>query len=799
MVDAALGLGEGTKLMILAPLVRGRAGDHQAILERIARDGFVRLRVDGEVQEVKALPPLDPKKAHHLDAVVDRLVIRPDIRSRLAESLETSLRTSGGLATIAHQSPDGWRDIPLSERYACVACDVQLPPLEPRLFSFNLPDGACPTCAGLGRVPEFDESRIVPEPKRALEAGAIAPWRRGRDRLMPLYEKVLARFCRAFAVSPATPFAKLSKRIKDILLQGSDGQAPAEGSAHFEGVIPNLRRRWASTESDAVRSRISRYMVQRICSECRGARLRPEALAVAIGGRNIDELSRMSIDAAAGFFAGQRFADDVRPIAAPIVEEIRRRLQFMIDVGIGYLTLDRTTASLSGGEAQRIRLATQIGSGLVGVCYVLDEPTIGLHQRDTGKLIATLRRLTDMGNTLLVVEHDPEVMAAAEWFVDIGPEAGEGGGRVLVNGPRKELLESDASVTAQYLRGDLRIEAPAKRRPTSKSPALEIKGAAENNLKSIDVRLPLGVFTCITGVSGSGKSSLISQILVPAIRRRLNRSLDEPGRHEDIVGVEHIDKLIVIDQSPLGRSPRSNPATYCGVFGAIRELFAKTREARVRGYGAARFSFNVKGGRCEACQGYGTRRIEMHFLPDVFVPCGECGGTRYSRETLDVRFRGMSIADVLALSVDAAAAAFESFGAIHRTLTAMIDVGLGYMTLGQPAATLSGGEAQRVKLATELGAAAPGHTLYVLDEPTTGLHFADIHRLVEVLNRLCGQGHSIVVIEHNLDVIKQADWIIDLGPEGGDAGGRIVAEGTPEQVARHATSHTAEYLRRAKD
>ncbi|RIK65757.1 MAG: excinuclease ABC subunit UvrA [Planctomycetota bacterium] len=795
MVDRLLALPAGTKLMILAPLVRGQKGEHREMFARVLREGFVRVRVDGDVYEVKSPPKIDKARKHDVEAVVDRLILNPDIRARLTESIETALKTGEGVVVAACQPPgrEDWRDEIFSERYACTRCDVRLPALEPRLFSFNSPHGACPECDGLGNVHEFDPDLVIPDTGMALERGAIAPWRGGPG---AVYAKLLRQFCELFKVSPATPIKALPEHSRHILLHGtSEADEKAQG-ASFEGVLPNLHRRWREAESEAAKARLHAFMSERSCRSCRGARLRPEALAVRVGGRNIDEIVSLSIDAAAGFFSALAFADEAGRIAAPIVREIRQKLQFMINVGIGYLTLSRSSATLSGGESQRIRLATQVGSGLVGVCYVLDEPTIGLHQRDNARLIQTLRQLTDLGNTVLVVEHDTDAIHSADWIVDIGPEAGAHGGRVLVSGPRDALLASPESITAKYLRGELRIERPARRREASSRRCLEIKGAAENNLKKIDVRFPLGVFCCVTGVSGSGKSTLVNQILLPGLRRKLAGSHERPGAHDKLLGMGQIDKVIEIDQSPIGKSPRSNPATYTGVFDQVRELYAKTREAKMRGYNAARFSFNVKGGRCEACQGQGTKRIEMHFLPDIFVECAECRGTRYSRETLDIRFRGKTIADVLALRVEEALDFFDSFSAIKQLLAALRDVGLGYIQLGQSSTTMSGGEAQRVKLAAELGRSATGHTLYVLDEPTTGLHFADIHKLVDCLNRLVNLGHSLIVIEHNLDVIKQADWIIDLGPEGGDAGGRIVSEGTPEEITADPRSHTGKYLAR---
>ncbi len=800
IVDDVLALPERTRTMILAPMIRGAKGEHRETIARILREGFIRVRADGEVQEIKNLTGLDKKKKHHLEAVVDRIVIKPDMRSRLSESIETGLRMSGGLVLVSHQDSgagrDGeWHDHIYSERFACTRCGVSLAELEPRMFSFNSPHGACRTCDGLGIVLEFDADLIVPDPSLSLASGAIDAWRRGGQRMTPIYSKLMREFCACFNVSPATPFDKLPKQMSRILMQGTSPQDEDEFGHHFEGVLPNLQRRWESTDSQSVKSRLHAYLSERSCGDCKGARLRPESLAVRIGKLNIDDVSRMAIDAAVAVFDRLKPTGEDAEIAAPILKEIRRRLRFMADVGIGYLTLDRASNTLSGGESQRIRLATQVGSGLVGVCYVLDEPSVGLHQRDNDKLIETLRHLTALGNTVLVVEHDIDTIRAAEWIIDIGPRAGAHGGRVMVEGDYETVLASPESITAKYLRGELTIKTPTKRRRISRQQCIEVRGAAENNLAKIDVRFPLGVFCCVTGVSGSGKSTLVNQILIRALKRRLHNSHQRPGAHERLIGAGRIDKIIEIDQSPIGRTPRSNPATYTGVFDQIRTLYAKTREAKIRGYTAGRFSFNVKGGRCEACQGQGTKRIEMHFMADVFVQCAECKGTRYSRETLEIKYRGKSVADVLAMRVDEALSFFDSFAAIKQLLQALADVGLGYLTLGQSSATLSGGEAQRVKLAAELGKSAIGHTLYVLDEPTTGLHFADIQNLLDVLNRLCTLGHTILVIEHNLDVIKQADWIIDLGPEGGDAGGRIVAEGTPEQIAAHPASHTGRYLK----
>ncbi len=799
IVDAVLALSEQSRVMILAPLVRNRAANHAAVLERIQKEGFIRARIDGVLCELADAPPLDANEAHTIEAVVDRIVIKPDLRSRVAESIQAALRSAEGIVIISHQPPGGhaaspWTDETHTERYACIACGITLPELEPRLFSFNSPHGACPTCGGLGRVLEFDPALIAPEPALSLEEGAIVPWKRVGPRLAALYARAISEFCERMKVPPAMPFERIPPHARVILMNGTTHADEKKHKFRFEGVIPNLKRRWETTESDSLKSRLNAFLADSPCTACRGARLRPEALAIRVSGVNIHEVVRMNIEQAGAFFAGLSFNGEHERIAAPILRELRERLRFMFDVGVGYLTLNRTSATLSGGEAQRIRLATQIGSGLVGVCYVLDEPTIGLHERDTALLIDSLKRLTAAGNTTIVVEHDPAMIRTAEWIVDVGPGAGAHGGRILVSGDAAALSKSGESITAKYLGGELSIPTPKRRRTVMSERSLEIKGARENNLKNIDIRVPLGVFCCVTGVSGSGKSTLVNSILLRALRRKIHDARDLPGEHDQLLGVNFVDKVIDIDQSPIGRSSRSNPATYVGVFSRIRALFAATREAKVRGYNAARFSFNVKGGRCEACQGQGVRRIEMHFLPDVFVECAECRGTRYDRETLEIRYRGKSIADVLDMRVEEAVEFFDSFTMIRDVLSALVEVGLGYLTLGRPGDTLSGGESQRIKLAAELGKSPQGHTLYVLDEPTTGLHFADIHRLLAVLNRLCDAGHSIVVIEHNLDVIKQADWLIDLGPEGGDAGGQIVAQGTPEAVAKIPESHTGRYL-----
>ncbi len=796
IVDAVLKLPDQSRVMLLAPLVRGRPGEHRDVFARVLREGFVRVRVDGEIIEAKQIPQLPAKKKHTIEAVVDRIIVKPDLRTRLVESIETALRISDGLVIVSQQDAADapWRDTLFSSRYACPRCDFSLRELEPRMFSFNSPYGACETCSGLGHVPEFDADLIVPDPRRALDDGAIDPWRRGGRQMNAIYSRLLREFCELAGVAPSTPFNALPEQMRRILLSGSTDADVKELEWKFEGVIPNLDRRWKTTDSESVKQRLHDYLSERPCEACKGARLRPESLAVRIGPHNIRELTAMSIEAASRAFDALKLDAERRTIADPILKAVRQRLQFLLDVGLGYLTLDRVSTTLSGGEAQRIRLATQVGSGLVGVCYVLDEPTIGLHQRDNDKLIATLKRLRDLGNSVLVVEHDEDVIRTADYVIDIGPGAGAGGGKLVFAGKLDGLLQSADSITARYLRNDVAVEIPSRRRRVNGKNNLQILNARENNLKGIDVTIPLGVFCCVTGVSGSGKSTLVSQILLRALQRRFGLGRERPGAHDKISGASRIDKVVEIDQSPIGRTQRSNPATYTGLFDLIRDLYARTREAKVRGYDAGRFSFNVKGGRCEACQGQGLKRIEMHFLPDIFVPCQECHGTRYSRETLEIRYRGKSIADVLDMPAEEALAFFDSFSEIKRLLQVLCDVGLSYIALGQAASTLSGGEAQRVKLAAELGRAPAGHTLYVLDEPTTGLHFADIHKLLNVLNRLCDLGHTILVIEHNLDVLQQADWIIDLGPEGGDAGGRVVVEGTPEQVAAHPTSHTGRYL-----
>ncbi len=786
---------ENQRLMVISPLVRGQKGAQVEALEAMTRQGFVRARVDGQVMEIKSVPALDKKIKHTVEAVVDRLTIKPEIRTRLADSIELSLKLSDGLVVIAREESGKWVDHTFSSRYACPNHpESSLEELSPRLFSFNSPYGACSQCDGLGTILEFDEELIVPDKTAALLDGAIEPFSRNGKRMNIYYNRLLRKFCEAFGVDGDTPFEDIPVKIRQILLRGTTAKDAKAFGAEFEGVLPNLQRRWENTDSEFVKARLHDYLSEQACEKCHGDRLKPQALAVRIGKYNIREMTALTIGGAIELFDTLKFSGEHEIIAAPMLKEIRARLGFMNNVGLGYLTLDRQTGSLSGGEAQRIRLATQVGSGLVGVCYVLDEPTIGLHQRDNDRLIRTLRHLTDIGNTTIVVEHDEDTIRAADWLIDVGPGAGSHGGRIIAQGTVPEVMASRESITAKYLSGEYQIPVPTQRRKPDFKRVLEITGAAENNLRSIDVAFPLGVMTCVTGVSGSGKSSLVNHILLKGLKRQLYGSKEHPGRHKKILGVANIDKVIEIDQSPIGRTPRSNPATYTGVFDLIRQLYAKTREARMRGYQIGRFSFNVKGGRCESCQGQGTKRIEMHFLADVFVTCEECRGTRYNRETLEIKYRGKSIADVLEMRIEEALQFFDSFSHIRAFLQSLNDVGLSYVRLGQSSITLSGGEAQRVKLASELAKPATGHTLYVLDEPTTGLHFGDIHNLLNVLNRLADAGNSVVIIEHNLDVIKCADWLIDMGPEGGSGGGQVVATGTPEDVARHPTSHTGRYL-----
>ncbi len=808
IVDAILARPEGTKAQVCAPLVRGRKGEHKEVFANIHREGFVRVRVDGEIYDLSrpgGLPRLNKNKKHNIAAIVDRLIIKDSIRVRLADSVETALKLADGLVLILIQEPqqdkknggDGkWQEALYSEKFACpVHAKASLAELSPRLFSFNSPYGACKSCDGLGTILEFDPELIVPDKKVSLENGTITAWRKGGKRMNIYYNRMIKRFCKNAGISKSMPFAHIPKDIQRILMYGTLSADEEKYGLSFEGVIPNLTRRWKKTTSEYVKTRLHGYLSAQPCKSCQGARLRPEAVAVTVGDKSIHELTSLSIEKAQKFFNKLKLDEEKTLIAAAILKEIKARLKFMVDVGLDYLTLDRTSSTLSGGEAQRIRLATQVGSGLVGVCYVLDEPTIGLHKRDNARLMKILRQLCRIGNTVIVVEHDEDVIKSADHIIDIGPAAGAHGGEVVVQGTYADVISCRKSLTGQYLSGKKKIALPVKRRKYNLRRCIEIKAAAENNLKEIDVKFPLGVFTCVTGVSGSGKSSLVSLILLRALKRRLYESRERPGKHRTIVGTPQIDKVIEIDQSPIGRTPRSNPATYTGVFDEIRKLFSKTREAKIRGYKPGRFSFNVKGGRCEYCKGQGTKKIEMHFLPDVYVTCQRCKGTRFNAETLQVTYKGKNIADVLDMTIEEALAFFSNFPTIVRFLKTLDDVGMGYIKLGQPSTTLSGGEAQRIKLASELGKIATGHTLYLLDEPTTGLHFADIHNLLNVLQRLCDMGNTVVVIEHNLDVIKMADYIIDLGPEGGDAGGQVVAKGSPEEIVKSKKSYTAKYLK----
>ena len=817
IVDEVLTMPPGSRIMILGPVVRGRKGEYRHVFEDARQAGYVRVRVDGQVRDLAEEIVLDKQRKHDVEVVVDRLVLpeegadaetRQADRSRLADSVEMALKLGEGIVIV--QDMEGESRL-FSEHFACVSCGISLPEIEPRTFSFNSPHGACPECTGLGTKLELDPNLIIPNPHLSLGEGAVQPWARSGTS-SPYYYSLLAGVASRYGFSVQDAVEKLKPEHVEKVLYGSgddvitvrrNGRTPLH--VHFEGVIPNLMRRYQDTESDFMRSEIEQYMSSNPCPSCQGARLKPEVLAVTVGGRSIIDVTRMSIKEAARYFAALSgeaplqtdeivLTDRERMIGRQIVKEIRARLQFLLDVGLDYLTLERTAATLAGGEAQRIRLATQIGSGLMGVLYILDEPSIGLHQRDNARLIRTLTHLRDLGNTLIVVEHDEETIRTADHIVDIGPGAGEHGGHVVASGSLEEIIAAPGSLTGQYLSGKRRIPLPARRRRGS-GERLVVRGARENNLKDIDVAFPLGTFTCVTGVSGSGKSTLVNEVLYKAVAQRLLRRRERSGRHQAVEGLEHLDKVIDIDQSPIGRTPRSNPATYTGTFTPIRELFAQVPEAKVRGYKPGRFSFNVKGGRCEACRGEGIIQIEMHFLPDVYVPCEVCKGKRYNREALEIKFKGKSISDVLDMTVDEAFDFFERMPTIANKLRTLRDVGLGYIRLGQPATTLSGGEAQRIKLATELSKRATGKTLYILDEPTTGLHFADVEKLLLVLSRLVDNGNTVVVIEHNLDVIKTADWIVDLGPEGGDAGGTVVAEGTPAQVAACEGSYTGQFLR----
>ena len=798
IVDRVLQLPEGTRLLILSPVVRHRKGAYRKELEQIKRDGFVRVRIDGEVMPLETVPALDRNFNHTIEIVVDRLVVRPDIAARLTSSVETALAHSDGLVGV--QIVDG-DHLLCSVTHACPDCGISCPELEPRLFSFNSPQGACATCDGLGVDMEFDPELVAPNGELSLNEGAIAVWsERHLENMQPMLHGLAAQY----GVDLHRPFGQLNEAQQRVVLYGSGDEAvkvsyPARGRMRhvervYEGVIPGLKRRYRETESLAVREGLQSYMRPRPCGACRGARLRSEALAVRVHGRSISDITVMSVEQAERLFADLHLDDFEFKVASKVLQELRVRLRFLRSVGLEYLTLDRAAATLSGGEGQRIRLATQIGSGLVGVLYILDEPSIGLHQRDNQRLLESLQRLRDLSNTVLVVEHDRDTINAADYVLDLGPGAGEHGGHVVAAGTPDEIRRQPGSLTGQYLSGALTIPVPAKRRKPGKR-KLSLQQATANNLKNLDVEIPLGVFVCVTGVSGSGKSTLVMDILYKALARRLYRTRERPGAYGVLKGMEHLDKVIDIDQSPIGRTPRSNPATYTGLFDTIRALFTQVPEARMRGYKPGRFSFNVKGGRCEACQGHGTLKIEMHFLPDVYVTCDVCKGRRFNRDTLEIRYRDKTIADVLDLTVDEAANFFANVPLLTPKLNTLQEVGLGYIRLGQAATTLSGGEAQRIKLSRELSKRSTGRTLYILDEPTTGLHFADIQRLIEVLQRLVAGGNTVLVIEHNLDVIKTADYVIDLGPEGGDGGGHLVASGTPEAIAEVEGSHTGCFLR----
>ena len=800
MVDQIMALPERTKIQLLAPVVRGRKGTHAKLFERAKKSGYVRVRVDGNMYELSEEIILDKNIKHNIEIIVDRLVVKPGIEKRLTDSVENVLELAEGLLLV--DVIDG-EPMNFSQSFSCPVCEISIDEIEPRSFSFNNPFGACPECFGLGYKMEFSEELMIPDPSLSINQGAIAVlgWQSCTDK-SSFTRAILDALCKEYHFDLDTPFEDYPKEIHDVLIYGTDGKEVkvyykgqrGEGiyPVAFEGLIKNVERRYRETGSQTMKAEYETFMNITPCSACKGQRLKPGALAVTVGDKNISEVTTLSIERLQKFLDELQLTETQQLIGNQILKEIKARISFLMDVGLDYLTLARATGTLSGGEAQRIRLATQIGSGLVGVAYILDEPSIGLHQRDNDKLLATLKHLRDLGNSLIVVEHDEDTMLAADYIVDIGPGAGEHGGQVVAVGNAQEIMKNPKSVTGAYLSGKIRIPVPTERKkPTG---YLKVVGAQENNLKNIDVKFPLGVMTCVTGVSGSGKSSLVNQILYKRLARDLNRARTIPGKHKRIEGLEQVDKVINIDQSPIGRTPRSNPATYTGVFDLIRDLFAGTPDAKARGYKKGRFSFNVKGGRCEACAGDGILKIEMHFLPDVYVPCEVCGGKRYNRETLEVRYKGKNIYDVLNMTVEEAVDFFENVPSIRRKMETLRDVGLSYIRLGQPSTELSGGEAQRIKLATELSKRSTGKTVYILDEPTTGLHFADVHKLTEILRRLSGDGNTVIVIEHNLDVIKTADYIIDIGPEGGDRGGTVVASGTPEEVAKNPNSYTGKYI-----
>ncbi len=802
MVDQVLALPEGTRLMLLAPIVNDRKGEHVQLLERLKAQGFIRARIDGEVYDLDAPPKLDLRRKHSIDVVVDRFKVRDDLQLRLAESFETALQLADGIAKIGFMDDPAKQELVFSSSFSCPYCGYSLPELEPRIFSFNSPAGACPTCDGLGVIQRFDPERVITHPDKSLSEGAIRGW----DHRNSYYFQMIQSLAEHYGFDLDKPFKRLAKRHREMILYGSKGErieftytndrgASYTRSHAFEGVIPNMQRRFRDTESAAVREELSKYMVTTRCPDCEGSRLKLSSRNVFVAEQSLPALTALPISEVYAFFDSLALQGQRAKIAEKIVREISERLKFLVNVGLQYLALDRASDTLSGGEAQRIRLASQIGAGLVGVMYVLDEPSIGLHQRDNHRLLETLKRLRDLGNTVIVVEHDEDAIRHADHVVDIGPGAGVHGGHIVAQGTPKQIERNSTSLTGQYLSKRRTIEIPAQRWVASDSKTLKILGASGNNLKSVDLEIPVGLFTCITGVSGSGKSTLVNDTLLRAVARHLHNAAEEPASYTAIEGLDYFDKIVAIDQSPIGRTPRSNPATYTGLFTPIRELFAGTPEARSRGYKPGRFSFNVKGGRCEACQGDGVIKVEMHFLPDIYVPCDVCGGKRYNRETLDVHYKGKNIHEVLEMSVEEALQFFDAVPVLARKLQTLMDVGLSYITLGQAATTLSGGEAQRVKLARELSKRETGRTLYILDEPTTGLHFHDVEQLLRVLHRLRDGGNTVVVIEHNLDVIKTSDWVVDLGPEGGSGGGEIIATGTPEHIAHTPTSHTGRFLK----
>lgn len=805
IVDRVMELPERTKFQILAPIVRGKKGRHEKVFESAKKSGYVRVIVDGNMYELTEEIKLDKNIKHNIEIVIDRLSIRDGIEKRLTDSIENALKLGGGLMNL---DVIGGETITFSQNFACVDCGISIDEIQPRSFSFNNPFGACPDCYGLGYKMEFDVDLMIPDKSLSINEGAIVVlgWQSANDG-KSFTNAILRALCKKYNFDLDTPFEKYPKKIQDIIINGTKGESVpvhyrgqrGEGvyDIAFEGLIRNVERRYRETGAESSKAEYETYMRITPCSTCHGQRLKAESLAVTIGDKNIIEMTEMSVRDLREFLEKLKLTEKQLAIGKEILKEIKGRLQFLIDVGLDYLSLARATGTLSGGEAQRIRLATQIGSGLVGVAYIMDEPSIGLHQNDNEKLLKTLKHLRDLGNTLIVVEHDEDTMLEADYVVDIGPRAGEHGGEVVAAGTAKQIMKCKDSITGQYLSGKLRVPVPAKRRkPTG---YIQVKGAQENNLKNINVKVPLGVFTCVTGVSGSGKSSLVNEIIYKTLARSLNRARTIPGKCKKIEGIEQLDKIINIDQSPIGRTPRSNPATYTGMFDMIRDLFAATMDAKERGYKKGRFSFNVKGGRCEACSGDGILKVEMHFLPDVYVPCEVCGGKRYNRETLEVKYKGKSIYDVLEMTVEEALDFFKNVPRVYNKVKTLYDVGLGYIKLGQPSTQLSGGEAQRIKLATELSRRSTGKTIYVLDEPTTGLHFADVHKLVEILQRLTDEGNTVLVIEHNLDVIKAADYIIDMGPDGGDRGGTVVVAGTPEKVAEHPTSYTAKFVKQKLD